>query len=114
MTSQPRPLTDLIGSLIGPIVWAAHFFEMYGAEALICTEGVGFQNMRLFAATATAVAVGVLAIAIVRNRRPMPPSEGRVPALREISNVLSLISIGAVLAVALPAAVIPACVTLVR
>jgi hypothetical protein len=114
MTSQPRPLSDLVGSLIGPIVWAAHFFAMYGAEALICTEGVGFQNMRLFAAAATAIAVGILAVAIVRNRQRMLPSDGRVPALREISNTLSLISIGAVLAVALPAAIIPTCVTLVR
>jgi hypothetical protein len=110
MTSQSRPLGDLIGSLVGPMVWAAHFFIMYAAETLICIDGgFGLRNMRWFAAVATAIAVGILLAAIVRNRRPARSNDG-VPALRNISNVLSLISIGAILATALPAAVVPTCV----
>jgi uncharacterized iron-regulated membrane protein len=109
MTSQPRPLSDLIGSLIGPIVWAAHFFVMYGAEALICINGgPGLSNMHLFAAGATAIAVGILLAAIMWNRRSRHPHD-RAPALRNVSNILSLISIGAIAATALPAAVVPTC-----
>jgi hypothetical protein len=109
MTAPPRSVADLIATLIGPIVWAGHFFMLYGAEALICTKGIGLDDMRLFAAAATAIAVGILVVAIVRSRRPMPSSNDRAPALREISSVLSLISIGAILAVALPTASIPTC-----
>jgi hypothetical protein len=109
MTSQPRPLSDLIGSLIGPIVWAAHFFVMYGAETLICINGgLGFHNMHLFAAAITAIAIGILLVIIIWNRRSWY-SRGCAPALRDISNILSIISIGAIAATALPAAVVPTC-----
>jgi hypothetical protein len=109
MTSETRPLGNLIGSLIGPTVWAGHFFVMYGAEALICTSGDA-RSMRGFAAVATTLAIGLLAAAIVRDRRRSRRCNERPPALRDISNTLSLISIGAILAVALPAVVMPTCV----
>jgi hypothetical protein len=109
VSSQSRPLSDLIGSLIGPIVWAAHFFVMYGAETLICINGgPGPSNMHLFAAVATAIAVGILLAAIIWNRRSLHQQD-RAPALCHISNILSLISIGAIAATALPAAVVPTC-----
>jgi hypothetical protein len=108
MISQTRPISDLVGSLIGPIVWAAHFFALYGAETLICLDGgPGLGNMRLFAAAITAIAVGILLASIIWTRR----SHGRVPALRNISNILSLISIGAIAATALPATIVPTCMT---
>jgi hypothetical protein len=109
MTSQSRPLSDLISSLIGPIVWAAHFFVMYGAETLICINGgLGLPNMHLFAPAATGIAIGILLAAIMWNRRSRHPYD-RTPALRNVSNILSLLSIGAIAATALPAAVVPTC-----
>ena len=37
MSAHPRPMSDLLLALTGPIVWAGHFFGVYLTEALLCS-----------------------------------------------------------------------------
>jgi hypothetical protein len=112
MTAKARPLSDLLIALAGPIVWAAHFFVIYGVEAVICTRAaVPFRAMQGISIVATAIAIGLLAVLLIRQYRTQRRRGGDAAAfLRDISVWLAVISIGAVAGVALSALRLPVCV----
>jgi len=98
-------------ALAGPLVWAAHFFIVYGVEAVVCakTDSPTFTMRWIIgAATATAVA-GLVALLIARFRKQLAESEA-FRFLHEIFVCLTLLSIGAVLTVAASALRLSACV----
>ena len=106
-----RPMSDFVWMLAGPIVWAAHFFLVYGVEAVICTRAASpVTTMRWIVAVATALALGALVVFIFRTlaaRRKDSPVAIFVP---DVSIALALLSIGAVAGVAVSGLTLQACV----
>ena len=113
MTTNARPFRDLALALSGPIVWAAHFFVVYGLEATVCTRAASpILTMQLIVSCATAVAIVVLAVFTLHRLRVPPSENDALFFLNRISIFLALISIGAVLAVAVSATQLSACLQL--
>jgi hypothetical protein len=110
MKARVRPFSVLVLTLAGPIVWAAHFFVIYGMEAVICARVAEPADvMRWISIAATAVAFGLLVAFLIRQYR-VRSLDDAAPFLREISVWLAVISIGAVAGVGLSALRLPACV----
>jgi hypothetical protein len=109
MITRTQPLSGFLLALLGPMVWAMHFFVVYGLEAALCTRAISpVLTMRWTVAVATAGAVGGLVVfLILRFRRSSEPDAPGF--LRTISISLALISVGAILAVAASALRLPAC-----
>ena len=65
MTARPRPIASMLLALAGPIVWLAHFFALYLAEAFLCTvPGPGStMTLRTMAVVLTVLATLVLSVA---------------------------------------------------
>jgi hypothetical protein len=113
-----RSVIDLALSLAAPTIWAAHFFALYGAQALICTSsGAAARSDHLlpFAIVATTVAaaglLGILVLRIAASRRTGQATEGIAePAFwREVPTGLALLALLGVLWGAAPAMLLPAC-----
>jgi hypothetical protein len=113
-----RPTSELLMSWVGPAIWAAHFFVMYGSEALICTRvapGVRDALFATVAISATALAVAGL-VAFVVRRHAGTGSGARaghgaddLAFSRWLSIGLALLSVLAVIWVALPALLAAPC-----
>ena len=111
MNAKSAPFSGCVLALAGPIVWAAHFFIVYGLEAAVCTRAdFPATTMQWIIATATATAVVSLAAPLIRRFHQTPTESEAVRFLHEISIYLALISIGAVLAVAASVLRLSACV----
>lgn len=109
MTSETRPVTDLLIAFAGPIVWAGHFFAVYLSAALLCSvQGSPMQaTVRSIGAALTVFALAaILAVAIryCRNGRAAGPSAALGFALP-----LTLLSALAVVWTSLPLLLLPAC-----
>ena len=111
MTSKVQPLSGLLLALLGPIVWAVHFFVVYGLEAVLCTRASSpVFAMQMIVAAATAAAVASLGAFLIQRFRK-PPNDNEAGAfLRTVSIFLALISIGALVGVAASAVHLSACV----
>jgi hypothetical protein len=116
--ARSRSFSDWAFVLAGPVVWAAHFFLLYGAEALLCTgpgaAARGGQLLPLAAAlTAAAVAclLGIVAWQFRFRRRARRATEGIAGTLfwRDAPTALAGLAMLAVLWVAYPAMLLPAC-----
>ena len=62
MSETTNPVSQCLNLLAGPLIWAAHFFVMYGAATLICSSTSG-RNGALFlpfAMLCTAIALATL------------------------------------------------------
>lgn len=108
--NRARWITELALPLIGPVIWSAHLFVLYGAEALLCSAPEPSQPILSFVATAaTAVAVilllGLMLWQLQREVRHVPTG----PFLREVSIVLAGLALLGVLWTALPATLVSAC-----
>ena len=105
-----RPMSDFVWMLAGPIVWAAHFFLIYGVEAVICTRTASpVAAMRWIVAVATTAAIATLVIFIVRtlaSRRKHSPAASFVP---DVSLALALLSVAAITGVAVAGLTVAAC-----
>ena len=111
MTAKARPFSGFVLALTGPMVWAVHFFVVYGAESVVCTRAVSPAiTMQWILAVATATAVAGLAAFLIRRFRKRPSEPEALAFLNEISVYLALISIGAVLAVTASTLRLSACV----
>jgi hypothetical protein len=110
MTTKAQPLGRFLLAFLGPMVWAAHFFVVYGVEAALCTRVASpATTMRWIVAAATIAAVaGLAAFLMLCFRRPSDEPEA-LGFLHKVSVCLALISIGAILAVAASALRLPAC-----
>jgi hypothetical protein len=83
------------------MVWAAHFFALYLAEAVLCSPSVPYASaVRVAGVTITLIAV----LALLWARRLFGQSEAR-PFARPLIDL----SIVAVLLTAIPLALIAAC-----
>ena len=109
MTRNVRPFSsDLIWALAGPIVWAAHFFLVYGVEAVICTRTASPSvAMRWIIVAATAVALGLLIVVVLRQWRTRDADA----FLRQVQITLALISMAAIAGAAISGLSLPACVS---
>lgn len=107
MTRNLRPFSDFIWMLAGPIVWAAHFFLVYGVEAAICTRAASpAVAMRWIIVAATAVALGLLMVLVLRLWRTRDADA----FLRQVHIALALISMAAIAGAAISGLSLPACV----
>ena len=110
MNTRTQPVREFFLALAGPVVWAAHFFVVYGLEAAVCTRAASpVLTMRWVIAAATAAALATLAAFLIPRLRRRSESEDR-EFLRRIAVGLTFVSIGAILAVAASALSLPACV----
>jgi hypothetical protein len=118
MIVRSRSIGELAFVLAGPMVWAAHFFLLYGAEVLICTGPVagsrGEQLLPVAAALTTAAVAGLLAILVAgltSGRQARQATEGTTRSLfwRDAPTALAMLAMLGVLWTALPALLIPAC-----
>lgn len=60
MTARPRTTASALIGLIGPIIWAAHFFSVYLAESLLCSSTEADKLVRLAGGILTIAAVSAL------------------------------------------------------
>jgi hypothetical protein len=111
---RARPIAELLYCLAGPAVWAAHFFVLYGAHALICARMGASAPGGLWpflAASATALALlglaGIIALRVRFGARRNGRSEARFS--REVAIGLALLSMLGVVWGALPAALMAPC-----
>ncbi len=116
MSDAARPIGDLLLSLWGPSVWAAHFFVMYAAETLACSRaGASSYQAQLAVVTAAVTAIALISLLGFMIRQYVVPNEraqfGYVTSswLRRISIVLAALAMLAVVWVALPLTMVPAC-----
>jgi hypothetical protein len=113
MTARPLPLSHLVLALTGPIVWAAHFFILYLAEAFTCTSaGIAHDAVRWIGAGATAAALAILAVWSMRFSKTARGSVGGLsqPEVRFAFAVpLALLSAIAILWSAMPLVLLPVC-----
>jgi hypothetical protein len=115
-TARTESIGKLLIWLAAPTVWATHFLVMYAAETLICTAGSsGGRYFIPVAVVATAVAVASLLYLMTRRLvwiRPNDPTAGDGSLFLQATSIaLSAVSMLAVLWVALPALLLPACRT---
>ena len=113
MTPKARPLGVFLIALTGPTLWAVHFFVIYGAEAAVCTRASSpTYAMQWIVISATGVALAAIAALLLwefRNKRANTSDALRL--LSSISISLAALSAGAILAVAVSALRLPACMS---
>jgi hypothetical protein len=113
MTSSARPFGDFIACLYGPVIWAVHFFIVYGAESLVCMGASSPASvMRWTVFAATAIALIVIAVLYVRSVRT--GRVGDVGAQRFLGSVagwLVMLSAAAIVAVTAAAMHLSACLS---
>ncbi len=113
MNTQPRPMSDLVLALTGPIVWAAHFFFLYLAEAFLCSGQIPATGMavRATGAAATVVALTALVLFALRSRTAGRSGSGSAQTGTALGFAvpLALLSMVAVLWSSVPLLLLPAC-----
>lgn len=110
MMGETRPLNNFLWVLAGPIVWAAHFFVVYGPEAIICTRAASpAYAMRWVVAVATAAAIGTLAIFLFRQLVRRRKTRNTAAFLNDVSIALVSMSMAAIVGVAAGSLSLPAC-----
>jgi hypothetical protein len=114
MIRRARPFGDFVLCLLGPMVWAAHFFVVYGAATLVCTgTGAAARYLPWIAAVATAIALASLGAFLAwqiqsRLKRRRRPDES-THFLNDVAIALSALSVLAIFAVVWPVFHLPAC-----
>jgi hypothetical protein len=108
--TAPRPFSDLLFGMAGPIVWAIHFFGLYLAEAFLCPPSVspGTGIVRPFAVAMTILALAVL-IWLRVNAHPAAEARSGTTGALAFKRPLIDISFIAVLWTSIPIFVIEAC-----
>lgn len=119
---EVAPKTESIGELLlcfaGPMVWAGHFFIMYGAEALACTAVPAHARNTIFLVIATATTaialvtlVGFVVWDFARSRSSRQAGSGFDGSsfLRDTGTALAVLAMLGVLWVALPATLLTLC-----
>ena len=102
--------------VVAPAVWLGHFTVVYVLHSLVCAAGVeshaafGVGIARLGVAAATVVALALIAAAAsVDLRRPRTDGSESEPFIARVTLLACALSALAVLWVAYPAFVLPAC-----
>lgn len=79
MKGETDTIFDLAAVLTGPAVWFAHFFFVYGAQAVLCTRSLPeYVPWAIFGATIAALAIvgWVVIDGIRRSDRVIPRADG--------------------------------------
>ena len=110
MSARPRPMSDLLFAMAGPIVWAVHFFGLYLAESFLCPPAIPTASaiIRPLAVTLTVSALMVLVWLRMNARAPAEMSSGTSNPL-SFQRPLIDISIVAVVWTSIPIFLIDAC-----
>lgn len=69
MSARVHTAGQALLGLIGPIIWAAHFFTLYLAEALLCVSADAGTGVRLAGGGLTLAAIAALLYARSRAGR---------------------------------------------
>ena len=111
-------IKELAIALTGPVIWAAHFFAVYTAEAFLCNGGTPSSAAAAVRPIGFVAAVAALGIFVawqalpLRRSQPahsMPAHSMNEQFLREISIGLAAMALLAVVWGALPAVLLPTC-----
>jgi len=106
MNGEIRPISSLLIALLGPIIWAAHFFGVYLVEAVLCPArepvSIGLVGLAL-----SALALAALTLHSARCHLSDPAGGARDPL--RFTLPLTLLSMTAVVWTSLPLLVLPAC-----
>jgi hypothetical protein len=113
MTTAVRPVSEFLACLYGPVVWAAHFFVVYGSESIVCTGSSSPASTMWFTTVGmTAIALAAIAAPLARSVRVDPESDPEARRfLMMLRNSLAILSAAAVLAVAVSALRLNVCVS---
>jgi hypothetical protein len=112
MTAQVQPLKDFLVCLFGPVVWAVHFFVVYGAESIVClTASSPTTGMRWTIIAVTALSLAAIAASWIRFPAADAAEAGTRHFLRVLSGWLAAISAAAIVAVSISAWHLPACLS---
>jgi hypothetical protein len=108
---QPDSVIDLVKVMIGPIVWAAHFFFLYLTEAFACANSTfPTDAVRWSGLAATLAALAVLALYFTRVcpfRQQDRTAEAEAAFI--FGAPLALLSMVATTWTAIPLLLLPAC-----
>ena len=112
--SAARPIGDLLGVFIPPVLWFAHFGVLYGAEALVCTPPAAGRHVLIWiGAIATVAALAALTwfAALTRLRPSADRTDEHTGAafLRGMALLLVPLSALGVLWTVFPVAVLSVC-----
>lgn len=83
MSTRVHNVGHALLGLIGPIIWAAHFFLLYLAEALLCVSSDGGTSIRLAGGGLTLAAI--VALFYARSRTTGSPWEPLIRPLIDLS-----------------------------
>jgi hypothetical protein len=72
-------LRTLLSVLTGPLIWAAHFLVIYGANTILFTQGASGRSREFVIGAATLLALAVLAIALRSKGRAQSGEDEHVP-----------------------------------
>jgi hypothetical protein len=107
-----RSLSPLLLCLLGPGIWAAHFFVMYASEVLVCTAlnlpSSQRHGLLIIALAATALA-SISLLWIIASLRGWSAFGDERAFLRNASVTLAVLSLIGVMWTALPAGLLSAC-----
>jgi len=112
MTARARPLGDFLACLLGPMIWAAHFFIVYGAETVACLTNSPTNAMQWTMIVTTVMALAAVTLTIMRHPRNVHAADDTTQGfLRILAVSLAVLSAAAIVATALSAFRLPMCVS---
>ncbi len=117
MRNDTSTVSELLLCLGGPLIWAAHFFVMYGAGTLACLNSTARHSMPFYAFALAFTLVAILAVLASmawqvarasRRETSGDQTEGR-RFLRAISIILGSAALLAIAWATLPVLMLPSC-----
>ena len=89
-------MTPLVVALSGPIVWALHFFAVYGTQTIVEGTGASHTTLRILVALYTLAAAALIGMGlrgIKQLRMPNTDMADFMPRLAEGLSALSALAI---------------------
>jgi hypothetical protein len=101
-------------ALAGPIIWAMHFFVIYGAHAVMCSQDISGRSAGIVVGAATLTALAALAVVAGRSKAAeVFGREGRARAfLRSTMMLLAVLSALGIVWAGSTIFFLPACVAM--
>jgi hypothetical protein len=111
MTKRTRSLALLLFAMVGPALWAAYLFVVYGAQTLACPPfmaPMGGTSLTIATLVSAAIVLCLLALAAWRSKRRDGNEQGARFTFAMSYELIALAAIG-VAWIAIAAALIPLC-----
>jgi hypothetical protein len=113
MRVQRHSVVAFLKALAGPIVWAAHFFSIYLADAFLCTGQVPHTAaVRWIGLAATVAALAVLAVVaagFARSMRAAGNGTAQAESSFAFAAPLAVLSMVAIAWTSMPLLLLPMC-----